>query len=109
MSAFGAIEIDARAVRYDALAASSNKCLEGVPGLGFVVCRNEALAECKGNATTLVLDLFDQARKGKVKLYVRRVFIADDADLRNVTVYMHFYALTAIVTYATIGLFPQIT
>ena len=61
MSAFGALEIDARQIRYDALAASSNKCLEGVPGLGFVVCRNEALAECKGNATTLVLDLFDQA------------------------------------------------
>ncbi len=61
MSAFGALEIDARKIRYDALAASSNKCLEGVPGLGFVVCRNEALAECKGNATTLVLDLFDQA------------------------------------------------
>jgi 2-aminoethylphosphonate-pyruvate transaminase len=61
MSAFGALEIDARKIRYDALAASSNKCLEGVPGLGFVVCRNEALAGCKGNATTLVLDLFDQA------------------------------------------------
>jgi 2-aminoethylphosphonate-pyruvate transaminase len=61
MSAFGALEIDARRIRYDALAASSNKCLEGVPGLGFVICRNEALAECKGNATTLVLDLFDQA------------------------------------------------
>jgi 2-aminoethylphosphonate-pyruvate transaminase len=61
MSAFGALEIDARRIRYDALAASSNKCLEGVPGLGFAICRNEALAECKGNATTLVLDLFDQA------------------------------------------------
>lgn len=61
MSAFGAIEIDARSVHYDALAASSNKCLEGVPGLGFVVCRSSALAECKGNATTLVLDLHDQA------------------------------------------------
>ena len=61
MSAFGALEIDARKVQYDALAASSNKCLEGVPGLGFVVCRKTALAECKGNATTLVLDLFDQA------------------------------------------------
>jgi 2-aminoethylphosphonate-pyruvate transaminase len=61
MSAFGALEIDAREIPYDALAASSNKCLEGVPGLGFVVCRNEALAACKGNATTLVLDLFDQA------------------------------------------------
>ncbi|UYN97102.1 MAG: 2-aminoethylphosphonate--pyruvate transaminase [Enhydrobacter sp.] len=61
MSAFGALEIDARTVRYDALAASSNKCLEGVPGLAFVVCRSEALAACKGNATTLVLDLHDQA------------------------------------------------
>ncbi len=61
MSAFGAIEIDARKIQYDALAASSNKCLEGVPGLGFVVCRKDALAQCKGNATTLVLDLHDQA------------------------------------------------
>jgi len=61
MSAFGALDIDARKVPYDAMAASSNKCLEGVPGLGFVVCRTAALAECKGNATTLVLDLFEQA------------------------------------------------
>ena len=61
MSAFGAIEIDAAKVPYDALASSSNKCLEGVPGLGFVICRRSALAECKGNATTLVLDLHDQA------------------------------------------------
>jgi 2-aminoethylphosphonate-pyruvate transaminase len=60
MSAFGAIEIDARQVRYDALAASSNKCLEGVPGMGFVVCRKAALDATKGNATTLVLDLYDQ-------------------------------------------------
>ncbi len=61
MSAFGALEIDAGKVPYDAMAASSNKCLEGVPGLGFVVCRKETLAECRGNATTLVLDLFEQA------------------------------------------------
>ena len=61
MSAFGALEIDARKVFYDAMAASSNKCLEGVPGLGFVVCCKDALSRCKGNATTLVLDLYDQA------------------------------------------------
>ena len=42
------------------VAASSNKCIEGVPGLGFVICRKAALAEAKGNATTLVLDLHDQ-------------------------------------------------
>lgn len=60
MSAFGALPIDAKDVAYDALAASSNKCLEGVPGMGFIVCRKEALIATKGNATTLVLDLHDQ-------------------------------------------------
>jgi 2-aminoethylphosphonate-pyruvate transaminase len=60
MSAFGALPLDARKARFDAVAASSNKCIEGVPGLGFVICRREALAETAGNATTLVLDLHDQ-------------------------------------------------
>jgi 2-aminoethylphosphonate-pyruvate transaminase len=62
MSAFGALELDARTTPFDAVAASANKCLEGVPGLGFVVCRREALAGAEGNATTLSLDLFDQRR-----------------------------------------------
>ncbi len=60
MSAFGALPLDAARVRFDAVAASSNKCIEGVPGLAFVIARKDALAETKGNATTLVLDLFDQ-------------------------------------------------
>jgi 2-aminoethylphosphonate-pyruvate transaminase len=60
MSAFGALALDAREIAFDALAASSNKCLEGVPGLGFVLCRREALAACKGNSSSLSLDLFDQ-------------------------------------------------
>ena len=60
MSAFGAMPLDAKVVSFDAVSASSNKCIEGVPGLGFVIARTEALAETKGNATTLVLDLHDQ-------------------------------------------------
>lgn len=60
MSAFGALPLDANAVHADAIAASSNKCIEGVPGLGFVLCRRDVLAQAKGNATTLVLDLHDQ-------------------------------------------------
>src|SRR5690606_35882400 len=51
MSAFGALPLDAAAVPFDAVAASSNKCIEGIPGLGFVICRRAALAETKGNAT----------------------------------------------------------
>jgi 2-aminoethylphosphonate-pyruvate transaminase len=60
MSAFGALPLDAHTTPFDAVAASSNKCIEGIPGLGFVLCRRAALAETKGNATTLVLDLHDQ-------------------------------------------------
>ena len=59
MSAFGALDLS-RDTKYDALAASSNKCIEGVPGLGFVVCDRAAIAAAKGNATSLTLDLHDQ-------------------------------------------------
>ena len=60
MSIFGATEIDARQLQFDALVASSNKCLEGVPGMGFCLARREALEATKGNARSLSLDLYDQ-------------------------------------------------
>lgn len=61
MSAFGALPLDTRKIKCDAIAASSNKCIEGIPGLGFVLVRKSALDETKGNATTLVLDIHEQA------------------------------------------------
>ena len=60
MSAFGAIDLDARKVPFDAMAASSNKCLEGVPGMGFAIVRRAALERAQGNAPSLSLDLHDQ-------------------------------------------------
>jgi 2-aminoethylphosphonate-pyruvate transaminase len=60
MSAFGAIPVDAAQVPFDALAASSNKCIEGVPGVGFVIVRQSVLEAAKGNAHALSLDLQDQ-------------------------------------------------
>jgi 2-aminoethylphosphonate-pyruvate transaminase len=60
MSAFGAIELSAKKVRFDAVMASSNKCLEGVPGMGFSIIRQSTLEKCKGNAHSLSLDLYDQ-------------------------------------------------
>ena len=60
MSAFGAIAIDPKSVPFDALMASSNKCLEGVPGMGFAIIRKTVLEKCKGNAHSLALDLYDQ-------------------------------------------------
>lgn len=60
MSAFGAIELDAHKVPFDALAASANKCFEGVPGMGFVIVRKSVLEGAKGNSPSLSLDLYDQ-------------------------------------------------
>ena len=60
MSSFAALEIDARKVRFDALIAASGKCLEGVPGMGFVFLRKDILASCAGNSQSLAMDLHDQ-------------------------------------------------
>lgn len=60
MSSFGAIEIDVRSTPFDALVAASGKCLEGVPGMGFVIMRRGALEKCKGNSASLSMDLYDQ-------------------------------------------------
>ena len=60
MSSFGALPIDAREVRFDALVAASGKCLEGVPGMGFVVIRKAVLEGCAGNSQSLAMDLHDQ-------------------------------------------------
>lgn len=60
MSSFGALPIDARTTRFDALIAASGKCLEGVPGMGFVFLRQQILPRCEGNSQSLAMDLFDQ-------------------------------------------------
>jgi 2-aminoethylphosphonate-pyruvate transaminase len=60
MSGFGALPLDANKPGYDALAASSNKCLEGAPGFGFVIAREDALKDAAGNCHSLSLDLHDQ-------------------------------------------------
>ncbi len=60
MSAFGALPCDARQIPYDGLASSFNKCLEGVPGATFVICRQSALEAAVGNAHSVALDLHDQ-------------------------------------------------
>ncbi|MFL6877248.1 2-aminoethylphosphonate--pyruvate transaminase [Pseudomonas marginalis] len=60
MSSFGALPIDAREVPFDALIAASGKCLEGVPGMGFVFANKQALATAQGNCHSLAMDLLDQ-------------------------------------------------
>ena len=60
MSSFAALEIDARKVHFDALVAASGKCLEGVPGMGFVFIRKAILPQCEGNNCSLAMDLYDQ-------------------------------------------------
>ncbi|AHB07484.1 2-aminoethylphosphonate--pyruvate transaminase [Pandoraea pnomenusa] len=60
MSSFGAVEIDARSMPFDALVAASGKCLEGVPGMGFVIAKRSVLEASAGNSHSLAMDLHDQ-------------------------------------------------
>jgi 2-aminoethylphosphonate-pyruvate transaminase len=60
MSSFGGIEINVQELGIDFLISSANKCIQGVPGFGFVIAKREKLMKCEGNAPSLSLDLFDQ-------------------------------------------------
>ncbi len=60
MSSFGALEIDARKTAFDAVVAASGKCLEGPPGMAFVIIRRSVLERAEGNSHSLAMDLYDQ-------------------------------------------------
>ena len=60
MSTFGGVPFDLDEVGIDFLVSSPNKCIQGVPGFGFVLARQRALAACEGRAPSLSLDLYDQ-------------------------------------------------
>jgi 2-aminoethylphosphonate-pyruvate transaminase len=58
MSAFGAV--DMTGIKYEALVSSANKCIEGVPGFGFVIAAKSALQATRGNSHSLSLDIHAQ-------------------------------------------------
>ncbi|MGY4108858.1 2-aminoethylphosphonate--pyruvate transaminase [Aeromonas encheleia] len=60
MSSFGGIPIDLGRLGIEFLISSANKCIQGVPGFGFVIARRAALAACAGRARSVSLDLHAQ-------------------------------------------------
>jgi 2-aminoethylphosphonate-pyruvate transaminase len=63
MSSFGGIELSMESVAADYLISSANKCVQGVPGFGFVIARRSELENSEGFARSLSLDLFGQWRE----------------------------------------------
>lgn len=60
MSSFGGVVMDMSAMNIDFLISSSNKCIEGVPGFAFALCKKSELEKAKGQARSLSLDIYDQ-------------------------------------------------
>jgi len=60
MSSFGGVPIDVAKLEIDFLISSANKCIQGVPGFGFIIAKRSALTATKGFARSLSLDLYDQ-------------------------------------------------
>jgi 2-aminoethylphosphonate-pyruvate transaminase len=60
VSAFGALPLDlATLPAVDAVVLTSNKCLEGLPGATFAVCRTDSLGAAVGRAGSWTMDLAD--------------------------------------------------
>jgi len=62
MSSFGALPIGLAECNIDYLVSSANKCVEGVPGFSFVLCKLSSLKETTGYARSVSFDLLDQYR-----------------------------------------------
>lgn len=60
MSAFGAVPLEVGEIPFEAMVSSANKCIEGVPGFGFVIARKDALQAAKGRSHSLSLDVHAQ-------------------------------------------------
>ena len=60
MSSFGGIPLDVHKLGIDFLISSANKCIQGVPGFGFIIARRSELMRCKGVSKSLSLDIYDQ-------------------------------------------------
>lgn len=60
MSSFGGIPMDVAELNIDFLISSANKCIQGVPGFGFVIANRQKLEASAGTARSLSLDLYDQ-------------------------------------------------
>lgn len=60
MSSFGAVPINLAECSIDYLVSSANKCIEGVPGFSFVLCKLSSLKETAGYARSLSFNLLDQ-------------------------------------------------
>ena len=60
MSSFGGVPLDVAECKIDFLISSANKCIQGVPGFGFVIAKREELEQCQGQARSVSLDLYDQ-------------------------------------------------
>ena len=60
VASFGGFEIDAKALDLEAVVSGANKCLESVPGIGFVIAKRDSLEAAKGNSPSMSLDAHDQ-------------------------------------------------
>ena len=60
MSSFGGIPFTMEQYNASFMISSANKCIQGVPGFGFIIAKRNEMEKCKGQARSLSLDLYGQ-------------------------------------------------
>lgn len=67
MSSFAGVPMTMEGVGADFLISSANKCVQGVPGFGFVIATRASMEAIRGWARSLSLDLYDQWQEMEAK------------------------------------------
>ena len=60
MSSFGGMVFDIGELNVGYLISSANKCIQGIPGFGFIIAKRDLLEQCEGKAKSVSLDLYSQ-------------------------------------------------
>lgn len=60
MSSYAGLEIDLQQWKAEYIVSSSNKCIQGMAGLSFVIFKKSLLDKIKGNSRSFYFDLYEQ-------------------------------------------------
>lgn len=71
ISSVGAVPIDIKKCNVDYLLGTSNKCIQGIPGVGFVIARKKELMKTSNVVRSVFLNLYKEYKSQKEKGLMR--------------------------------------
>lgn len=87
ISSFAGIPFNIKKIKADYIISTSNKCIQGMPGISFVICKKSELEKTQLFARSLYFDLFNQYK-----------FLEENGQMRFTPPVQVIYALKHAIT-----------